>query len=184
MAADLWTEHIEDEIRESVDDSRLLIEVRGRIDHPEHPHPTRDPIERAEFSMEGAEHRQCGEARRCDSLVKRHFSSNLAERRSHGAICRLRSVTRNNNPVTLDIHEGERKHNAWWGLDLGWQCQPEMGEPFFDMTHRRFLCAQVNFAPNLSDAPDSIGFPWPKTAASKSKLESLVRLAFPSGTSS
>ena len=122
MAADLWTEHIEDEIRESVDDGRLLIEVLGRIDHPEHPHPTGDPIERAEFPMEGAEHRQCSETRRDNSLLKRHISSNLAERSSQRTIYRLRPVARDNNPVTLDIHEDERKHNAWRGLDLRWQC--------------------------------------------------------------
>ncbi|GEM_PF-4094005 len=84
----------QDEIRESVDDIRLLVEAGRRIDHAEYARPGRDPVKVAKRTVEAAEDGERNQSGGNIALFERDFAPELAERPVGTASPRTETLTR------------------------------------------------------------------------------------------
>ena len=71
MAADIGTEHREDQVGEAVDHGWMTVEIRRAVHHAEDAHPPGDTIEVAELALQAAEDREADLARDLLSLLQR-----------------------------------------------------------------------------------------------------------------
>src|SRR5580692_7332846 len=78
MTAVAGAEQFEEKIRCTIDDRRHVGKVWRTIDHAEKAYDAMDPIEIADFMLQGGEDRQCGHASGVLALFQRHVGTELA----------------------------------------------------------------------------------------------------------
>ena len=80
MVSGLGTVQLQDQVREAVYDVGLFVEAGCGVDHPEDSEPRHYPVQVAQSTLEAAEHRQCGQARRLVGLLLGDPRPHLAQR--------------------------------------------------------------------------------------------------------
>src|SRR5688572_4474431 len=78
MRAAFLAEQLDDEVREAVDDSRLLVEVGCAVDHAEHLDPLDDELEVADLALERRHEVDAGQPRGLVPLLHGQVRSELA----------------------------------------------------------------------------------------------------------
>src|SRR6185312_12697872 len=126
---------LQDEVGESVDDIRLLVEAGRRIDHAEHARPGRYAVKVAKRTLEAAEDGERNKPGGNVPLFERDFAPELAEWFRKGAIRILWSVAGDQYPVAENPHKPERKDNAGWRLGRRWQREPKCQQFCFYLCH-------------------------------------------------
>ncbi len=114
-----------DEVGESVDDIRLLVEARRRIDHAEYARPGRYAVKVAKRTLEASEDGECDKTGGEVTLFERHLAPKLAERFRKGAIRVLRAVAGDQYPVAENPNEPEGKDDTGWRLRRRWKREPQ-----------------------------------------------------------
>ena len=80
MRACLRTIQFYDQIRETVDDGRLLVEAGRRVDHPEHTQPGDHAVQIAQFALEIRQDRKREQTGGFVRLLGRDVLADLAKR--------------------------------------------------------------------------------------------------------
>src|SRR5271169_6592984 len=109
MPASIGSVELQYQIREAVDDCRLLRKSRRRSDHPEHAQPRSHPAELAQLALEASQDRKRREACGVIALLDAEFAPELAQRWGDGTVGVLRPTPRNQSPITAHAHERERQ---------------------------------------------------------------------------
>jgi hypothetical protein len=135
VSPDGWTEDLEDEIGEAVDDAWLPVEAGRRVHHAEDAVPGAYAIQIAEAALEAAQDSQRREARRGISLLWRDLSPDLSQRERERPIGIRRAMAGDEGFRAGDPDELERKYNASWRLQWLGQHQTEHSESFFYLGH-------------------------------------------------
>src|SRR5262249_46108845 len=92
VLAGLWPVELQDQIREAIDDDRLLAESRRRIDHPEYTKPGGHAIQVTELTLKTSKHGERSEPGRRIGSLRCDVTPDLAKRCREASVRLLRSV--------------------------------------------------------------------------------------------
>src|SRR5215469_8261980 len=86
------TKHLENEVRKTIHDTRLLVEARRRVHHAEHPRPRCDAIEIPERALQATEYGQRRQSRCHVPLLESEITPDFAERPGKRTVRGLRTM--------------------------------------------------------------------------------------------
>src|SRR5437588_10049730 len=104
MRSSLFSMHRQDQVGESIDDSRLLAKIGCAVHHAEHSQPGRHPVEIPQLTFETTQHCQGNHSCRFIRLLRRYFRSNFTKRTRERTVRPLRTMPGNECPLTPDSY--------------------------------------------------------------------------------